>query len=413
MKTIHEQAKRASEIAHSDHIISTEQKNAFLEHLATCITEKTHEILSANQQDLTAAESISKSMQKRLRISEKSIEGFVAMLHALRTSEDPVGKIISTHEPQPGLSIQRVTVPIGVIAIIFESRPNVLLEAAALCVKSGNTALLRGGKEAQHTNDALFLCIKNALRYADINPDFIQNIKDRRYEAIEELLTLDQYISLVIPRGSERLVDHVAQQARMPVMKHSRGLCHMYLHSTHDITKTIELVINAKTSNSATCNTIETLLIDKVFFTTFGKEVIQALLSAGVTIYGDEQVQNIDDKILPATPETWATEYLDEKISIKVTDSLEDTLSHILHYSSFLTDSIVSTNQDSIARFMSAIPSAVVLVNASNRLADGGVFGFGAEIGISTSPIHMRGPMGLTDLVVSRYIVTGDHHTRN
>ena len=412
MKTIVEQAQAAAQAAQRLRSETTERKNLFLETLMQELEQSVDMVLDANKQDIEQSDTITSAMKKRLGIDADAVKGFIETLRSIKDAEDPVGKITKTFSPDQGFTVNRVLAPIGVVAIIFESRPNVLLEAAALGVKSGNVMILRGGKEAMHTNQALFDLIQKSLTTAGIANDAVQLVEDRRHEAIDELIALDEYVDLVIPRGREALINRVVSGARMPVIQHMRGLCHMYIDESATADMAIKLIVNAKTSNPATCNTVETLLVHADMADAVLPEIIKQLIDKGVEVRGDATVCEYSDACVPATDEDWDTEYLDMIISIKVVDSFDAALDHIDQYSSGLTDSIVSNDKDHIQRFLDRVNSAVVLVNASNRLADGGVFGLGAEIGISTSSIHMKGPMALEDLTVSHYEVMGDGHAR-
>lgn len=412
MKTIVEQAQAAARAAQQLRSETAERKNLFLETLMQELEQSVDVVLDANKQDIEQSDTITSAMKKRLAIDADAVNGFIETLRSIKDAEDPVGKITKTFSPEQGFTVNRVLAPIGVVAIIFESRPNVLLEAAALGVKSGNVMILRGGKEAMYTNQALFDLIQKSLTAAGIVNDAVQLVEDRRHEAIDELIALDEYVDLVIPRGREALINRVVAGARMPVIQHMRGLCHMYIDESATADMAVKLIVNAKTSNPATCNTVETLLVHKDMADAVLPEIIKQLIDKGVEVRGDATVCEYSDVCVLATEEDWDTEYLDMIISIKVVDSFDAALDHIDQYSSGLTDSIVSNDKDHIQRFLDRVNSAVVLVNASNRLADGGVFGLGAEIGISTSSIHMKGPMALEDLTVSHYEVMGDGHAR-
>ncbi len=411
-KSTKDQAIRAKEAAKILRQVSTNQKNNFLMALATLLEEHIDEILIENAKDITAAKNITNAMKSRLTLSKDIITGMVKGVREIAKSEDPVGKVVREIVNPNGLNILRVRVPIGVIAIIFESRPNVIIDVAALCVKSGNAVIVRGGKEALQSNTAFMKCITLALEKSELPIYAVQQLEDRRYEAIGELVQLEDYLDLVIPRGREELIRMVSEKSRVAVIKHMRGLCHLYIDSGADITKAINIAINAKTSNPSTCNSIETLLIHKNIADKVMPLLLEKFFEKSVEIRGDERVCKYDSRCISATEEDWSTEYLDLILSVKVVDSYEEAIEHIQKYSSGLTDAIVTENKGHADDFLKVIDSATVLVNASNRLTDGGVFGLGAEIGISTSRIHMRGPMGLEDLTVTRYNVIGDGHLR-
>ncbi|MGH7249534.1 MAG: glutamate-5-semialdehyde dehydrogenase, partial [Minisyncoccia bacterium] len=305
-----------------------------------------------------------------------------------------------------------VRVPIGVISIIFESRPNVIVDIAALCIKSGNAVIVRGGKEALYSNNVLEKYIVKALEKSGLPASAVQQLEDRRHEAIGELVQLEDYLDLVIPRGREELIRSVSEKSRVAVIKHMRGMCHLYIDSEANTEKAIKIAVNAKTSNPSTCNSIETLLVHQDIADKIMPNLLKEMFKKGVEIRGDKNTCKYDARCVAATEEDWSAEYLDLILSIKIVTSYEEAIAHIQKYSSLLTDAIVTENKKCAQNFINDIDSAVVLVNASNRLTDGGVFGLGAEIGISTSRIHMRGPMGLEDLTVTRYNVIGNGQIR-
>ena len=406
------QAVRAKEAAKILRQAPTNQKNNFLMALAVLLEERTDEILEENAKDVIATENITNAMKRRLTLNKDIITSIVKGVHEIAKAEDPVGKVVKEIINPNGLNILRVRVPIGVIAIIFESRPNVIIDVAALCVKSGNAVIVRGGKEALHSNTAFMVCIKEALEKSGLPIYAVQQLEDRRHEAIGELVQLEDYLDLVIPRGREELIKMVSEKSRVAVIKHMRGLCHLYIDSDASIAKAIRIAVNAKTSNPSTCNSIETLLVHKNIADQIMPELLKELFKKDVEIRGDKNVRKYDPRCIAAKEKDWSTEYLDLILSVKIVDSYEEAIQHIQKYSSGLTDAIVTENKTRAEDFLKAIDSATVLVNVSNRLTDGSVFGLGAEIGISTSRIHMRGPMGLEDLTVTRYNVIGNGQIR-
>ena len=407
-----DQARKAKVAAGVLRQETTEKKNTFLLTLADLLEKNTEHILAENSKDISLASTLTNAMKRRLELTAQNIEAMANSVREIAKADDPVGKIMKEWTRPNGLRIIRVRVPIGVIASIFESRPNVIIDVAALCVKSGNAVIVRGGKEALHSNNALTLCITKALEKAGLPIDSVQQLEDRRHEAIGELIQLEDYLDLVIPRGREELIRAVSEKSRVPVMKHMRGLCHLYIDSEADIEKTILIAVNAKVSNPSTCNSIETLLVHKDVADKMMPALLEKLFQEGVEVRGDSRTYIYDHRCVPATEQDWSTEYLDLILSVKIVDSFNEAVQHIQKYSSGLTDAIVTENKDRAEDFLKAIDSATVLVNASNRLTYGGVFGLGAEIGISTSRIHMRGPMGLEDLTVTRYNVIGDGQIR-
>lgn len=412
MQTVTEQAKYAKEASHLLRKASTEQKNTFLKVLASLIEKNAETILAENAKDLASNDSITSAMKKRLTLTPAGLAGIVSAINALVPMPDPVGDVVKEFVREDGLKISRVRAPIGVIVCIFESRPNVIVDVAILCIKSGNVAIVRGGKEAQYSNSILLSYIQQALEESGLPKDGVQQLEDRRHEAINELIALDEYIDLVIPRGRKELIDSVTMHSKVPVIKHARGLCHAYVDRDADVVKAINIVINAKTSNPATCNSIETVLVHKDIADKIMPELLEKLFEKNVEVMGDAKVCTYSEKCKLATEDDWGEEYLDLKVSIKVVDSYSEAVAHISKYSSSLTDSIVSENAETIKNFEDDVDSAVVLVNASNRLTDGEQFGLGGEIGISTCRIHMRGPMGLEDMTVTKYVVVGDGHIR-
>ena len=412
MKTVIEQAKYAKDASVLLRKVSTKQKNDFLVFLAKLIEENISQILKANAKDLVENKNITSAMQKRLELTEGSLRNIAGAVRGLAKFPDPVGKVVSTYKRTDGLVINRVRTPIGVIVCIFESRPNVIIDVASLCVKSGNAVIVRGGKEALNSNTILLNLIKKALVKSGLPKEAVQQLENRRYEAINELIALDKYIDLVIPRGREELINSVARNSRVPVIKHVRGLCHAYVDQDANLKKAIEIIINAKTSNPATCNSIETVLIHKMVASKILPELLEKLFVKGVEVRGDETVRKFSKEVKKATEKDWNEEYLALIVSIKVVNSYTEAIKHITKYSSGLTDSIITENKKTAQNFEKDVDSAVVLVNASNRLSDGGEFGLGGEIGISTARIHMRGPMGLEDLTVTKYVVLGNGHIR-
>ena len=407
-----DQARKAKVAAGVLRQETTEKKNTFLLTLADLLEKNTEHILAENSKDISLASTLTNAMKRRLELTAQNIEAMANSVREIAKADDPVGKIMKEWTRPNGLRIIRVRVPIGVIASIFESRPNVIIDVAALCVKSGNAVIVRGGKEALHSNNALMACITKALEKAGLPIDSVQQLEDRRHEAIGELIQLEDYLDLVIPRGREELIRAVSEKSRVPVMKHMRGLCHLYIDSEADIEKAIRIAVNAKVSNPSTCNSIETLLVHQEIADEVMPKLLEKLFQEGVEVRGDSRTYIYDHRCVPATEQDWSTEYLDLILSVKIVDSFNEAVQHIQKYSSGLTDAIVTENKDRAEDFLKAIDSATVLVNASNRLTDGGVFGLGAEIGISTSRIHMRGPMGLEDLTVTRYNIIGDGQIR-
>jgi len=411
MTTI-EQLKLAKDATNILRLATTEQKNNFLHKLSDLLLQNISEILVENKKDLDAAVDITKPMKKRLELTEQGIGAIAKGVREVVGQEDPVGKIVNTWKRPNGLTIGKMRVPIGVIVFVFESRPNVIVDAAALCVKSGNVLIARGGKEAQNSNNILEKIIQEALESVGLPKEAVQQLEDRDYSALTEVVQSYKYVDLVVPRGRAKMIKAIKDAARVPVIAHERGLCHLYIDKAADKKKAIDISINAKVSNPSVCNSIETILVHKDATDKILPDLISKFIENGVEVRGDERVCSYSNKCVKATEEDWNTEYLDLIISIKVVDSYKEAVEHITRYSSGLTDSIVTEDKNLGDKFLRDINSASVLVNASNRLTDGGVFGLGAELGISTASIHMKGPMGIEDLTVTKYIVVGDGQIR-
>lgn len=412
MATIIEQAVRAKQAAKELLVIDARKKNIFLNFLSEAIVKNTEAIINENKKDLSSAGNLTTAMRRRLELTEKSIQSLADSVKQIAELDDPVGQTVKSWQLPSELNIKKVRVPIGVIVCIFESRPNVIIDVTSLCIKSSNAVIARGGKEAIFTNNKLMSLISESLVKAELPAYAVQQLEDRSYQAVEELVQLDGLVDLVIPRGRESLIKAVCDKSKVPVIKHTRGMCHAYIDNEADIDKAINIVINAKTSNPATCNSIETLLIHQEIADKIAPKLFQKLIDLGVELRCCDKCRHYHSQCLPATEDDWSAEYLDLILAVKVVDSYEEAVKHIQQYSSGLTDSIITENKARQEHFQKVIDDAVVLINASNRLVDGGVFGLGGEVGISTNRIHMRGPMGLEDLTVTKYVVTGDGHVR-
>ncbi len=391
---------------------TTKQKNDFLTKLASLLVENKERIVEENKKDLSEVQGITKAMEKRLKISAEAIEDIAQGLKEVAELADPVGTITKMWKRPNGMQVGRMRAPIGVIFFIFESRPNVIVDAAALCIKSGNVLIARGGKEALNSNNILLQYIKQALESVALPSGAVQQLEDRNYEAVTEVVKSDKYVDLVVPRGREKLIRSIKEAAQVPVIAHERGLCHLYIDKSANKEKAIEIALNAKTSNPSTCNTIETILVHSDMAEEVVSSLVDKLIEAGVEVRGCEKVCALNQKSNLASEEDWDTEYLDMIVSIKVVDSFEKGIEHIQKYSSGLTDTIVTEDYQRSRKFLEMINSAAVLVNVSNRFTDGNQFGLGAELGISTSSVHMKGPMGLEDLTTTKYIVLGDGQIR-
>ncbi|MFT4639762.1 MAG: glutamate-5-semialdehyde dehydrogenase [Verrucomicrobiales bacterium] len=403
--------KRARKAALALGNLTTSQKNAILESMADAMIVSEAAILEANAKDLAAAEAngLSSAMSDRLRLDGKRIAAIADAIRQVAALPDPVGETLADWTRPNGLHILKKRVPIGVIGIIFESRPNVTSDAAVLCFKSGNATILRGGKEAIHSNGAIADALDFGGREAGMPEGAIQLIRTPDRATVKYLAEMDQYLDLIIPRGGKGLIETVVSLARMPVIKHYDGICHTYVDKDADLAMAKAVAINAKTHKPSVCNAMETLLVHRDVAETFYADTGQALLDAGVTLRGDATLEKVlPGKVEMATEEDWVTEYLELVLAVKTVDSLDDAIDHINTYSSRHSDCIVTAEVSAAERFLNEIDSAAVFWNTSTRFSDGEEFGFGAEIGISTDKLHARGPMALPELTSYKYLVTSD-----
>jgi glutamate-5-semialdehyde dehydrogenase len=405
-ETIHQMGRQARAAAYQLAQLSSDEKNTILRAMAAAIRKMTPEILAANALDLSAGreKGLSPAMLDRLLLDEKRIEAMAAGVEQVATLPDPVGQVLDAWERPNGLRIEQIRVPIGTIGIIYESRPNVTADAAVLCFKTGNATILRGGSEAIHSNVA----IAAALAQAGAPEHTIQLIPFTDRESVAVLAGMDQWLDLIIPRGGKGLIETVVSLARMPVIKHYDGICHLFADAAADLEMAMALTVNSKTHKVGVCNALETLLVHQDIASEFLLKVATALREKNVELRGCERTLVILSDAIPATEEDWSTEYLDLVLSIKIVDSLSDAVAHINHYGSHHTDVIVTNDEAQAERFLRSVDSACVFHNASTRFADGGEFGFGAEIGISTDKLHARGPMGLRELTSYQYRVRGN-----
>lgn len=391
---------------------TTAGKNSWLNAMADAIDANTALILAENDRDMEAgkANGLSAAMLDRLRLDEKRIKGISDGLRHVVTLPDPVGRRLDDIKRPNGLDIEKVSVPIGVIAIIYESRPNVTVDATGLCLKAGNAVILRGGSEALHSNLALAKLISDAGVKAGMPAGTIQMIPWTGHEAVSLMLKMNQYIDLVIPRGGERLIRAVVEQATMPVIKHYKGVCHTFVDETCDFDRACDIIENAKVQRPSACNAIETLLIHRNALAKFAPMIAKRL--SNVELHADEAFRALVPSALPATEDDWTREYLDLKLAVRTVNSLEEAIAHINKYGSGHSDCILTDNPEHAEQFLNEVDSATVYVNASTRFTDGGEFGFGAEIGISTDKLHARGPMGLVELTSYKYKVRGSGQIR-
>ena len=395
-------------------VASSEKKNQALKKIAEGLIENTDKIIEANKVDLENGEKngMAKSMLDRLKLDKERIEGMAKGVLDVATLPEPVGRILSATERPNGLRIEKVSTPIGVIAVIFEARPNVTSDAAALCLKSGNTVILRGGKEAINSNKTIAKVMRQAVKEAGMPEDVIQLVEDTSRESANELMKMNEYVDVLIPRGGAGLIQAVVKNATVPVIETGVGNCHIYIDKNADLKKAVDIVFNAKTQRPSVCNAAESLLIHK----DIAKEALVAIKNKldekDVTLVGDSKAREIIPDMEKATDADWATEYLDYKMSVKIVDSVEEAIEHIYKYSTGHSECIVTENAGIAEKFMNQVDSAAVYLNASTRFTDGGEFGFGAEIGISTQKLHARGPIGLPELQSFKYKIYGDGQIR-
>jgi glutamate-5-semialdehyde dehydrogenase len=393
---------------------TTEQKNNALLNAAKAIRSNKEKILKANSLDITyaSAKNIKESLLDRLYLNSETLEGVAKGLEIVAGLPDPVGQVIKSWERPNGLEISQVRVPLGVIGIIYESRPNVTADAGSLCLKSGNAVILRGGSESFHTSQAIIECLHHGLKSMELPETCIQLVPTRDREAVGHLLTMVDTVDVIVPRGGKSLVERVQKESRIPTIAHLEGLCHVYLDNDADLEMACNIVLNAKMRRPSVCGAAETLLIDRLGVDRLLPRVAKKLIEAGCELRGDIISQTLVPAINPATESDWTTEYLDSILSIRIVDGVNGAIDHINNYGSNHTDSIVTDNILIADRFLKEVDSAIVLHNASTQYADGGEFGMGAEIGISTGRLHARGPVGAEQLTCFKYVVRGYGQTR-
>ncbi|WGS65002.1 glutamate-5-semialdehyde dehydrogenase [Marinitoga aeolica] len=408
---------KAKNLKESSNILKTlnaKQKNKAILEIAKSIEKNKEYILTENKKDVEIAEKkgIKKSLIDRLALNEKRIKGMIEACKTVVNLKDPVGEMFDSFLREDGLRISKVRVPLGVIGIIYESRPNVTLEATILALKSGNSVLLRGGSDAINSNKAIVKAIKDGLGNSEIPINSIELIENTNRELVNEMLKLNEYIDLIIPRGGKGLIDFVVKNSTVPVLETGVGICHIFVDESANIEKSIDIIDNAKTQRPGTCNTVETVLIHKNIAEKILPALKEQLESKSVEIRGCEKTISII-KVKKATEEDWATEYLDLILSIKIVEDLNEAINHIKKYSTGHSESILTENYLNAMKFVNEIDSAAVYINASTRFTDGGEFGMGAEMGISTQKMHARGPVGLKELTTYKYIIQGNYNVRD
>jgi len=395
---------------------STAQKNQALEAIASHICAQAEALKKANALDLAAGreKGLDAALLDRLELTDERIDAMAEGLRQIATLPDPVGVITDLAYRPSGIQVGKMRVPLGVIGIIYESRPNVTADAAGLCLKSGNATILRGGSEAIHSNKAIAACIKTGLKEAGLPAESVQVVETTDRAAVGELLRLKDSVDVIIPRGGKSLIERITNESEVPVIKHLDGICHVYIDDEADKEKALKVAFNSKTQRYGTCNTMETLLVSKPRAVDILPELVAMYTDEGVELRGCDETRAIlgSDQVVAATEEDWSTEYLAPVLSVKIVDDLEQAIDHINQYSSQHTESIITENYTKARKFLREVDSSSVMVNASTRFADGFEYGLGAEIGISTDKLHARGPVGLEGLTSQKYIVLGDGHIR-
>ena len=412
LKQLGQQAKEAS---YTLGLMDTRQKNTLLNKMAAAIEANAPRILQANVLDLeqAATHGISETMQDRLRLTEERITAMAEGIRQVATLPDPIGEVDKMWRNEAGLLIRQQRVPLGVIGIIYESRPNVTTDAASLCFKSGNAVILRGGKEEFHSNQILVTILQEALIQEAVSPHLIQFVDDTSRETAQQLMRLNDYLDVLIPRGGANLIKTVLTTATVPVIETGTGNCHIYVDKDAQLTMATEIIVNAKCQRPSVCNAAETLLIHQEVAEAFLPTIEKALKEFHVELRADERALAIFEEAIPATEQDWETEFLDFILAVKVVDSLDEAIQHINRYNTKHSESIISDNYFATQQFLQQVDAAAVYANASTRFTDGFEFGFGAEIGISTQKLHARGPMGLAELTSTKYVIYGNGQARS
>ncbi|WP_141452449.1 glutamate-5-semialdehyde dehydrogenase [Pseudoxanthomonas sp. z9] len=415
MSTLQQQALQCRDAAHSIAQLSSDAKNTLLRAMADALEADREAILAANARDMeaAAAKGVTGAMLDRLKLDDKRLAGIASAVREVAELPDPVGQITREETRPNGIHIRRVRVPLGVVAMIYEARPNVTADAAALCLKAGNGVILRGGSEAIHSNTAIAAALRGALRASGLPEAALTLVEDLRRETMVELLQLNDIIDLAIPRGGEGLIRFVTEHARVPVIKHYKGVCHLFVDASADPPLALRLLLDGKASRPGVCNALETLLVHRDIAPVFLPLAAQALRARGVQLRIDEAGRVSVPDADPATEDDYAAEFLDLILAVKVVDDLEQAIAHIRHFGSDHTEVIATNDKGNADRFVQALRSAVVMVNASSRFSDGGELGLGAEIGISTTRLHAYGPMGAESLTVERFVVHGEGQVRH
>ncbi len=405
--------KKAKDAASQLAKLKSGQKRAILEEMADALRNNVPTILKANAKDMAYAQeaNLNSALKDRLFLDEKRVLAMAQAVEEIAALKEPVGRVLDGWEIENGMRIEKVSIPIGVIGIIYESRPNVTSDAAALCFKSSNVAILKGGKEAKNSNEAIAAILQQVLERHGLPKEIVALLPDYSREGVDKLIKMDKYVDLIIPRGGEALIRYVSQNASVPVVKHDKGLCHTYIDKDADFDKAVKIAVNAKVQRPGVCNAMETLLVDYAIKDEILLKLYEAFKPHMTTLKGCAITRQTID-VEEATEEDFHTEYLENILSIKVVDGVEGAIEHIRKYGSGHSEAIVTENYTAAEKFLNEVDAACVYVNASTRFTDGGVFGFGAEVGISTNKLHARGPMGINDLTTYKYRIYGDGQIR-
>ena len=413
LETINDLGKKAKDASIKIRVLEKEKKMAAYQFLEKNIEKNADLILSANKLDIENAitNNLSKPLINRLKVTEESISGIIKSITEIKNQPDPIGRVLENWEQPNGLKFSKISVPLGVLGVIYESRPNVTVDASCLALKSNNALILRGGSDSYHTSKQLVNIIKESFIEANLPENIIQMIPTTDREAVDHLLAMKDYVNVIIPRGGKSLIKKINEKSKIPVIKHLEGLCHVYVDKEADIEIAKNIIFNSKLRRPEICGAAETLLIDSSIKDK-ALELIEPIYKSGCVIKGDDFIVTLDNNFERANDEDWSTEYLDKIISVKIVDGVVGATDHINRYSSNHTESIITENEQTFMNFYNNIDSAIILKNASTQFADGGEFGFGAEIGISTDKLHVRGPVGAKHLTTFKYIVHGSGQSR-
>ncbi|PEI65492.1 glutamate-5-semialdehyde dehydrogenase [Bacillus wiedmannii] len=414
MNEVLAKGKKAKEIARELVLKSTNQKNEALAMVANQLISETAYILEENKRDIEEGKTkgFSDSLLDRLMLTENRIIDMAEGIKQLIELRDPVGERVSEWKRPNGLSIQEMRVPLGVVGMIYEARPNVTVDAATICLKTGNAVILRGSSSAINSNKAIVSVIHRALKETSLPEESVQLIEDTTRDSAKQLFTMNDYLDVLIPRGGKQLIDTVVREASVPVLETGAGNCHIFIDETADKRMTIDIIINAKTQRPSVCNAIETIVLHEKWAEQYGSELFSSLKERGVELRGDQKALALDSSIVLASAEDWGTEFLSLTLAVKVVSSIEEAIHHINTYGSMHSEAIISENEENVSKFFTSVDAAALYHNASTRFTDGSEFGFGAEIGISTQKLHVRGPMGLPALTSTKYVIRGNGQIR-